>query len=107
MPAPGAQPLRPALPSPAMGRGFGSGNAFLHGWPLGDFLFPALGDAADRQSPLPTICGHAPSINFENRMLVPLVSLLIKRSLVSAGNWTRKRHEIGRASCRERVGQYV
>src|SRR3546814_17652206 len=73
MPAPGARPRRPARTSPAMGRGFGSGNAVLHGGPLGDFLFPALGDAADRQSPLPTICGHAPSINFENRMLVPLV----------------------------------
>src|SRR3546814_1453111 len=93
MPAPVAPPLRPARPSPAMGRVFVSGNAFLHGSPLCDFLFPALGDAADLQSPLPTIFGHAPSINFENRMLVPLVSLLIKRSLVSAGNWTRKRHD--------------
>src|SRR3546814_9905627 len=93
MPAPSAHSLRPAHPSPGKGRGYREWQCLSARLAARRFPLSSVGRCRRPSSSTRDHLWPRTSINFENRMLVPLVSLLIKRSLVSAGNWTRTRHD--------------
>src|SRR3546814_16869165 len=93
MPAPSAHSLQPAHPSPGKGRDYREWQCLSA--LLAARRFPLSSVGRCRRPSLSTRVHLWPRtrITFENRILVPLLSLLIKLSLVSAGNWNR--HEEG------------